>query len=669
MIAFSKYNFAFKKVLIFHMFSRVVTLVPDTVIVFLEDSTQHGFQVDTLTLMPDPGLTQITSQSGLYHISTNLEIQRVAQLLYEANCATEVKSLKNFQQLLSTAREGMSLEPYFSRGFTAVAAGVAVHIVKCAPLEATPEFDKKGCFSELPVRLKDENGTYINQTFWAHPVSKILMPVETVLPCTPILPQVYHLDGAKEYYCSFGHGLTPCPAPLKLVPSSANLHNQFTNDIAVPMGAGVVSRKKVREMLFRVFYHQYQRHLEMENLIRNKKKGRVAQGFPIQNIPSPGELLEFEWTIAGAIAPFYNLFGGAYIYIIGTIMFFTVIGATTGLVARIGTEIITNGLSIRIFYALFQGLYHVATVPIEFLKAGYQGTVKQTTETVDMVIQPLKEQIARLEQQLWDLHQEPQQHQPTAPPPHSTGRSGHSPGPPPSYKSGPNGPNGGNFNRGGTSFGGVRKRTPLWSLTEKTPPLFTNISGGEETTSLLDDAVAGGIASPVDRQAASETGFEMRNLRRRGTTGSLDMPLRRPQDAPPDPPPTASATNDPTPGPYNDVAASVSSERHQQAQSDATDLVNSTAQWVNATAGYMGGRPAQVARAVNDIGNTISPSTAGATGNVHRTERGISPLTGTKCTKGISTSTDDCPAPSDLQILARQVRAGQNNGGVPSSKK
>ena len=67
--------------------------MPDTVIVFLEDTTQHGFQVDTQTLMPDPGLTQITSQSGLYHISTNLEIQRVAELLYQSNCAAEVLSL------------------------------------------------------------------------------------------------------------------------------------------------------------------------------------------------------------------------------------------------------------------------------------------------------------------------------------------------------------------------------------------------------------------------------------------------------------------------------------------------------------------------------------------------------------------------------------------------
>ena len=649
--------------------------MPDTVIVFLEDTTDHGFVVDTQTLMPDPGLTQITSQSGLYHISTNLEIQRVAELLYQSNCAAEVKALKNWQTLLSTAREGMSLKPYFSQGFTAVAAGGAVHIIKCTPLEATPEFDKKGCFSELPVRLKDENGTYINRTFWAHPVSKILMPVETILPCNPKLPQVYHLEGAKEYYCSFGHGLTPCPAPLKLAPASANLHNQFANDIAVPMGAGVVSQTKHREMLFRVFYHQYQQHLEMENLIRNKERGRVSKGYPIQNIPSTDELLEFEWSIAGAIAPFYTLFGDAYVWIIGCIMFFTVVGAATGLIARIATEFMANGISLRIFYALFQGLYHVATVPIEFLKAGYQGTVRQTSIAVDIAVQPLKDQIARLEQQLCDLRQEPH---PTAPPVETSKDStGHS-GPPPSYTSGRRGPNGGNFNHGrgpnggnfgggGGSFGGARKRqafTPLWSLHEKTPPLITGISNGEETTSLLDDAVQAGLASKPNQPAASGADIPMSNLRRRGTTGSLDG-LRRPTDAPPGPPSTASAAAETAPGPYNDVAASVSSERHQQAQSDSVTFMRNTANWVNHAAGYAAGKPAQaVAGIVTDLVQTIgAPLVDAAVNTASRTDKVVQPAK--PAVKGVSTTSDDSPSPAETGTIARTTR----NGGNTSSKK
>ena len=83
-----------------------------------------------MTMLPNPAITQLTSQAGLYHISTNLEIQRVAEQLYNHNCETEAKAIKNWQHVLSKAQDGMSLKPYFDEGYMAVPAGVAVHVLK-----------------------------------------------------------------------------------------------------------------------------------------------------------------------------------------------------------------------------------------------------------------------------------------------------------------------------------------------------------------------------------------------------------------------------------------------------------------------------------------------------------------------------------------------------------
>ena len=89
--------------------------MPDTIIIFLEDG-QSGFNLDPMTILPDPRITQLTSQSGLYHIASNLEIQRVAEILYQSNCKTESKAIKNWQNMLAMASDGMSLEPYFDKG-------------------------------------------------------------------------------------------------------------------------------------------------------------------------------------------------------------------------------------------------------------------------------------------------------------------------------------------------------------------------------------------------------------------------------------------------------------------------------------------------------------------------------------------------------------------------
>ena len=530
-------------------------IVPDTIIVFLEHEGEQGFQVDTMTMLPNPAITQLTSQAGLYHISTNLEIQRVAEQLYFHNCETEAKSIKNWQNVLAKAQEGMSLKPYFDDGYMAVPAATAVHILKCDTLEAYVDFDKVGCFSELPLKLKNADGTFSNESFWAHPISKILLPTETVVPCNKKLPQVYRLDGVQTHYCSFGHGLAPCPAPQVLTPTSADLHNQLKNDIAVPMGAGVMSKAKRREMQFRVFYHQYAKHLENEILARNEEAGIIANGLDLRNIPSHAELLDIEWTVASSIAPFYTLFGDFYVYIIGAVMLATIIGAIFGLVARIYTELTVNGFSIKIFLAIFQGLYHVTTVPIEFLKAGYKGTVKHAYSGVDAALEPLNEKIAKLEAELARL-----QLNPNNPSRSASNKNNHgNPFNPPSYYSGHGGSTGGQGNV-------TQKQPSLFKLGETTPDPFSTITDPTESTNLLHEETPGlrSNRQPSDPGAS----IEMQNLQKSAPVDSPDVLNTATPSAPPrspTPPALPPRAHYDSQGPYNSIASTVRSEWTHQA--------------------------------------------------------------------------------------------------------
>ena len=503
-------------------------------------------------MLPNPAITQLTSQAGLYHISTNLEIQRVAEQLYSHNCETEAKSIKNWQHVLSNAHEGMSLKPYFDDGYLAVPAGIAVHILKCDTVEAYVDFDKPGCFSELPLKLKNADGSFSNKTFWAHPISKILLPTETVLPCNKKLPQVYRLDGVQTHYCSFGHGLAPCPDPQILVPTSADLHNQLKNDIAVPMGAGVMSQAKRRAMQFRVFYHQYSKHLENEILARNEKAGIIANGLSIRNIPSSAELIDIEHSVATAIAPFYSLFGDFYVYVIGTIMLATVIGAAFGLIARVYTEMTVNGFSIKIFLAIFQGLYHVTTVPIEFLKAGYKGTVKHAYSGVDAALEPLNDKITKLEAELARRAVDF-----TTSDSASNSNNRGNPFNPPSNYSGHGGQNEGQtvVRRG--------HQPSLFSLDENTPDPFSPIS---EATNLLSEEAPG---PPSTRQSCNPgAAIELQSLQRSGPVDSPDVLHTAAPTAPPkspSPPTVPPRANGASQGPYDAVTSTVRSEWSHQA--------------------------------------------------------------------------------------------------------
>ena len=416
-----------------------------------------------MTIIPNPEITQMTSQAGLYHIASNLELQRVAELLYKSNCHTEHKAIRNWQHVLSQSSDGMSLKPYFQEGYTAIRAGAGIHILQCEAIEATVDFDRKNCFNELPIKLRDQHGQFLNESFWAHPISKILLPTPTKVPCSKTLPQIYHLDGAEHYYCSYGHGLTSCPAPKILTPAAANLHDELQNDIAVPMGAGVLTKEKIREMQFRVFFHQYTKHLQNELLATNEKKGRIRKGLDPINYPDDSIIDSIQYNIGAAIAPFYSVFGDFYVYVIGVIMICTIFGAAVGLCSRLFMEIRVNGLTHRIGFALCQGIYHVMTVPIEFIKGGYKGASRAPMEGIDGVVNPIRTSVAQLEREMAVLKRQRGDHAPSAPidPELGMGNQG-----------------GSSPHHGGDGDGG--QAAGIFDLNQPTPGMFTPLSNPEE---------------------------------------------------------------------------------------------------------------------------------------------------------------------------------------------
>ena len=436
--------------------------VPDTIIIFLEEG-DTGFHLDPMTIIPNPEIIQMTSQAGLYHIASNLELQRVAELLYKSNCQTEHKAIRNWQHVLSQSSNGMSLKPYFEEGYTAIRAGAGIHILQCEPVDATVDFDRKECYNELPVKLRDEQGQFLNETFWAHPISKILLPTPTKVPCSKTLPQIYHLDGAEHYYCSYGHGLTSCPAPKVLTPSTANLHDELQNDIAVPMGAGVLTKEKIREMQFRVFFHQYARHLQNEMLATNEKKGRIKKGLDLINYPDDSIVDKIKYSIGTAIAPFYSIFGDFYVYVIGIIMICTIFGAAVGLCSRLFMEIKVNGLTHRIGFALCQGIYHVMTVPLEFIKGGYKGASRAPMEGIDGVVNPIRTSVAQLEKEMAAIKRQRGDPKPSAPI---------------DPELGVNNQGGSSPHQNGNGDGG--NTAGIFDLTKPTPSMFTPLTNPEE---------------------------------------------------------------------------------------------------------------------------------------------------------------------------------------------
>ena len=91
------------------------------------------------------------------HIKNAFNSEQTAMELYNANCKTEIKTIRNLQNILKHATISTSLLPYFPRGYQAIPSGSVVHIIKCTALDAAVDQSREECTAQLPVTLYDGN--------------------------------------------------------------------------------------------------------------------------------------------------------------------------------------------------------------------------------------------------------------------------------------------------------------------------------------------------------------------------------------------------------------------------------------------------------------------------------------------------------------------------------
>ena len=239
---------------------------PDVSIIFLDTYDRpHQFAKDADLIRPH--LTNARAVATGMHFKTNENAHLTARELYDANCVTETKTIRNLQNILRSADISTSLEPYFGRGHLAIPSGSVVHIVKCKALDAAVDQSRDECTSQLPVILRNSNNEQINTTRYADANTRILSPVGTKIQCSSTLPVSYKLDNG-DYLCK-GKEFFPCKDISKFQPSVSNLADKLAKEFTTPLGIGIMSQEKITSIAHRAFLGVLQSHYESEQIYRN----------------------------------------------------------------------------------------------------------------------------------------------------------------------------------------------------------------------------------------------------------------------------------------------------------------------------------------------------------------------------------------------------------------
>ena len=146
---------------------------PDIQIIFL-DAYDRPYDFATDVELTRPHLINAKTTATGMHIKNAFNGEETAMQLYSTNCKTEIKTIRNLQNILRHATISTSLEPYFGRGYQAIPLGSVVHIIKCTALDAAVDQARDECTAQLPVTLYDGNMNKLNGTRYADAVTRIL---------------------------------------------------------------------------------------------------------------------------------------------------------------------------------------------------------------------------------------------------------------------------------------------------------------------------------------------------------------------------------------------------------------------------------------------------------------------------------------------------------------
>lgn len=119
------------------------------------------------------------------HVKTQLT--QLYRDIMEQKCALEQQILRNALSLSSMAPDEMAYRIMKAPGYTAVALGEVIHLIKCVPTSCKFRHTES-CYHELPV-------THRNDSYFLLPRSRILTRKGTRKECNDLLPAMYRVDG------------------------------------------------------------------------------------------------------------------------------------------------------------------------------------------------------------------------------------------------------------------------------------------------------------------------------------------------------------------------------------------------------------------------------------------------------------------------------------------
>ena len=204
---------------------------------------------------------QASSNQAFHHFKGHLKGHEVTTFTHSTICQGERQMMFGFLSM-AAAENKYSLYGKFGEGYSITRAGAVVHIGQCPPVSAQIR-QSPNCTQEVPVVVE-------GQEAWVDPITRNLVDFPTPVPCDPLNPVTFRLDG--RWMCATPD-FHPCPDPLQLSPNSRdNTGIELYYKFARGTGRGIVTQSTLQKHLD--FVHEAMARGPASRMVNNLYKVR-----------------------------------------------------------------------------------------------------------------------------------------------------------------------------------------------------------------------------------------------------------------------------------------------------------------------------------------------------------------------------------------------------------
>ena len=314
------------------------------------DTSSYLFRPELSTRPLDQ--PQLLTQLGFLHIDTNRRLTNRLEAILDNICELEAAAWKSKLQSLAGTDNPYALLDRYGPGHTVQVAGNAAYIVQCTQRIANhTEF--QNCTQEVPVHLD-------GRLRFADPFTWIVHDFPTVVPCSPVMPVRWYLEG--KWYCATPE-VRPCPPPTRIQPQ---LNRTEAGDFARGLGRGIYTTQQIEQ------HRAYWRSTTSRRAVLSKAANVASQGGyggHLGLFVSPLEVDELSDQIARLVFPLFPLLGYAWQIFSGVFLALVIVKTMVECVVRMAYIYLERGCGCWVLLGLWNTLYQLFHVPARIVKA------------------------------------------------------------------------------------------------------------------------------------------------------------------------------------------------------------------------------------------------------------------------------------------------------------